>query len=251
MNSSNIVIKKIKNALLVVNMLRTNNQRVLNLEKIESIPYLSSALAHEIRNPMTAVKGFLQLITSGEFNDEKKKEYALIAISEIDRAESILRDFLTWSKQDFKYLKNINLNDEISKVLSILQSLANLNRVQMSFCSKTAQFIQGESSLVQQFLINLCKNAIEAMDQGGILTIRTWDDSEYLYMEVEDTGAGMSEEELFQLGKPFFTTKGEKGTGLGLMLTYNIVKNMKGTIQVMSDVGMGTTFLLTFPIQRQ
>jgi two-component system, sporulation sensor kinase B len=230
--------------------LKTINQRVLNLEKIESMPYISSALAHEIRNPMTAVKGFLQLITSSDFNEEKKKEYALIAISEIDRAESILRDFLTCSKPHFNNLKNIDLCEEITKVLSTLQPLANLNMVQMFFSSYTDQFIQGEGSLVQRFLINLCKNAIEAMEKGGILSIRTWDDNEYLYMEIKDTGAGMSEEELLQLGKPFFTTKGEKGTGLGLMLTFSIVKNMEGVIEVTSELGIGTTFLLTFPVQK-
>jgi two-component system sporulation sensor kinase B len=230
--------------------LKTINQRVLDLEKIEVLPYISSALAHEIRNPMTAVKGFLQLITSGDFNEEKKMEYALIAISEIDRAENILRDFLTCSKPSFKNLKNIDLNEEITKVISTLQPLGNLSMVQILFSSFTDQFIHGESSLVQQFIINLCKNAIEAMGKGGILSICTWDDGEYLYLEIKDTGAGMSEKELEQLGKPFFTTKGEKGTGLGLMLTYNIVKKMEGAINVTSELGVGTSFLLTFPVQK-
>lgn len=219
----------------------------MNFEKIDGFSHLSSVLAHEIRNPMTAIKGFLQLMTSNDFNDEKKKEYALIAISEIDRAENILRDFLTWSKPTIKSLGNIDLNVEIAKVINTLQPLANVNKVQMSFYSKTDQFIRGESSLVQQFLFNLCKNAIEAMDHGGILSIRTWEESEYLYLEIQDTGAGMSEEDLSKLGQPFYTTKGEKGTGLGLMLTYSIVHNMKGAIEVISDLGVGTIFLLKFP----
>jgi two-component system sporulation sensor kinase B len=230
-----------------VNRLKQNNQRVLNFEKIEGFSHLSSALAHEIRNPMTAVKGFLQLITSNDSNDEKKKEYAVIAISEIDRAENILRDFLAWSKPVYKSLESIDLNVEIGKVLSILQPLADINKVQMSFYSKTDQFIRGESSLIQQFLFNLCKNAIEAMVQGGVLSIRTWEESKYLYLEIQDTGTGMSEEDLLKLGQPFYTTKGEKGTGLGLMLTYNIVHNMKGTIEVISDLGIGTVFNLKFP----
>jgi two-component system sporulation sensor kinase B len=230
-----------------VNKVKVNNQGDLNLEKQESIPHLSSALIHEIRNPMTAVKGFLQLITSGDFNEEKKREYALIAISEIDRAENIIRDFLTYFRPNYKSIKKIDVKEELNKVLTILQPLAILNEINMFFCCNTNYFIHGENSLVQQCLINLCKNAIEAMEKGGSLSISTWNDHEQIYIEIKDTGVGMSEEQLSQLGEPFFTTKGEKGTGLGLMLTYRIVKNMNGTIKVKSELGMGTAFILTFP----
>lgn len=241
-------VKYRKNGLLVVTNLRVNEQRILNSEKLENISHLSSALAHEIRNPMTAVKGFLQLIISNNFNDEKRREFALIAISEIDRAENIIRDFLTYSKPNFKSINNICLNEEIQKVLAILQPLANQNTVQMFFDSKTSNLIYGENSLFQQCLINLCKNAIEAMENGGILTISTWDTKANLYVKIKDTGVGMSEGQLLNLGKPFYSTKGEKGTGLGLMLTNNIIKKMNGSLQVTSKLGMGTTFLLKFPM---
>jgi two-component system sporulation sensor kinase B len=230
--------------------LKGNRQRDLNLEKLESISLLSSALAHEIRNPMTSVKGFLQLITSNDLNDEKKREYALIAMSEIDRAENIIRDFLAYSKPKNKCIEYIRLDEVIQKVLTILTPLANLNNVEMFFDGSTDKLIHGDKSLVQQCLINLCKNAIEAMNNGGILSIRTWEDLNHLNVEIKDTGVGMSEEQLLSLGNPFFSTKGEEGTGLGIMLAYSIFKKMNGSIQVTSKLGNGTTFLLEFPLER-
>jgi two-component system sporulation sensor kinase B len=116
------------------------------------------------------------------------------------------------------------------------------------FDCNTYSLIRGDNCLVQQCLLNLCKNAIEAMEIGGTLSIHTSQDLNNLYIDIKDTGEGMSEEQLTQLGKAFFSTKGEKGTGLGLMITYSILKKMNGSIQVTSKLGVGTTFSLSFPL---
>jgi two-component system sporulation sensor kinase B len=118
----------------------------------------------------------------------------------------------------------------------------------MFFYSNSDSLICGEKSFIQQCLINLCKNAIEAMENGGILSIRTWDDHDNLYLEIKDSGVGMSEEQLNKLGQPFFTTKGYKGTGLGILATCRILKKLNSTITVSSKKGEGTMFLLSFPL---
>ena len=133
--------------------LNLNKQKVYNSEKLDSVSHLVLALAHEIRNPLTVIKGFLQLISTNDFNDETKKEFALIAISEIDRAENIIRDFLTYAKPKVEEIENIYLDEEIKKVIKILQPFANLNAVRIFFDYSDFKLIRGKSSLIQQCLV--------------------------------------------------------------------------------------------------
>lgn len=224
------------------------NQGVVNSEKLESISHLSSALAHEIRNPMTAAKGFLQLIMSNDSIDEKIREYLLIAISEIDQAEKIIRNFLTYAKPKLEEVQNLCLAEEVTKVLLILDPLAHLHSVQIFFDCHSYGMIRGESTLLQQCLLNICKNAIEAMPSGGTLSIYISDDANQIFVDIKDTGVGMSEEQLKQLGKPFFSSKGEKGTGLGLLATYSILERFNAGVKVRSKKGVGTIFSLSFPL---
>ncbi|WML50572.1 HAMP domain-containing sensor histidine kinase [Neobacillus sp. PS3-34] len=204
-----------------------------------------------MRNPMTAIKGFLQLIITDGFDEKKKKEYALIAVSEIDRAERIIRDFLTYAKPVSNKKDKINLAEEIYKIVEIIEPLAHLNTVEIYFDSQPSCFMLGEKASIHQCLLNLFKNSIEAMENGGVLSICTYQDDSNLYVDIKDTGIGMSEVQLKRLGKPFFSTKGDKGTGLGMMTTFTLIKSMNGSIDVSSKLGAGTTFTLSFPLFEQ
>jgi two-component system, sporulation sensor kinase B len=228
--------------------MKGNNQGIIDSEKLESISHLCSALAHEVRNPMTVAKGFLQLISTNNFIDEKIKEYVLIAISEIDQAENIIRNFLTYAKPKQEQIQNLCLAEEIKKVLLILEPLANQNSVELRFDCHSFGIIHGESTLIQQCLLNICKNAIEAMEKGGTLAICIREDAHYIYLDIQDTGVGMSEEQLEQLGKPFFSTKGDKGTGLGLLASYGILEKFNAEVKVRSKKNVGTIFSLSFPL---
>jgi two-component system sporulation sensor kinase B len=228
-----------------------SNQGIINSEKLESISHLCSALAHEVRNPMTVAKGFLQLITSIEFEEEKVREYVSIAISEIDQAEKIIRNFLTYARPKTEELQQIRLAEEVKKVILVLEPFANQNSVEISFDCQSYSKICGENTLIQQCLLNICKNAIEAMDSGGTLSITLFEDANNIYVEIQDTGIGMDEEQLKQLGKPFFSTKGDRGTGLGLMASYGILEKFNAGVKVISKKGIGTIFTLSFPLISQ
>lgn len=228
---------------------RDIQKQLLKSEKLESISHLSSALAHEIRNPMTAAKGFMQLIVSDVFDEAKNKEYAQIALSEINHAEKIISDFLTYAKPNATKMDIIYLPDEIKKVIEILEPLAHLNVVEIICEFNSSSFINGDKSLIHQCLLNLLKNSIEAMEKGGTLTIYTSQEDNSIQVDIIDTGVGMSENQIKNLGKPFFSTKGEKGTGLGMMTTLNIIDSMNGSMKVSSKEGVGTTFTLSFPLE--
>lgn len=223
-------------------------QGIIRSEKLESISHLCSALAHEVRNPMTVAKGFLQLVTTRDFNEEKIREYVSIAISEIDQAERIIRNFLTYARPEAEEIQHFDLAEEVKKVLLVLQPLANQNSVEIFFDCQSNSKICGESTLVQQCLLNICKNAIEAMNSGGTLSITMFEDTNNIFVDIQDTGIGMDEDQLQQLGKPFFSTKGDKGTGLGLLATYGILERFNAEVKVSSKKGVGTIFTLSFPL---
>jgi two-component system sporulation sensor kinase B len=145
-------------------------------------------------------------------------------------------------------IKNVCLAKEIEKVLVILQPLANQNAVQILCECHSNGNIFGESTFIQQCFLNLCKNSIEAMENGGTLSIYLCEDLNNIHVDIHDTGVGMNEEQLKQLGKPFYSTKGEKGTGLGLFATYGLMEKLNGTIKVSSKKNHGTLFSLSFPL---
>lgn len=217
-------------------------------EKMEVISHLSASIAHEIRNPLTTVQGFLQLIKLNEFDEEKRIEFAEIALKEIKQTESIISDFLTFAKPSLNQIEELDVCKEILQSLTIIKPLANVNFVRIVTDFHSSGRIQGDKTLFQQCMVNLCQNALEAMEKGGTLTLYTQRKNGSFIIKVMDTGTGMTAEQLQHLGEPYFSLKGKKGTGLGVMVIYSIVQAFKGTIEVKSTVGKGTAFILSFPV---
>lgn len=220
--------------------------RVLQAEKMEIVSQLASSISHEVRNPLTVVRGFLQLMLNIDLEKEKQNEYLQLSISEIDRANRIIGDYLSFAKPNINDHDILNMKNEISRVKEIITPLANMNTVHIQTEIQNG-YIMGTSQLFQQCLLNITKNCIEAMPNGGILTIRAKGQGENIKLEIEDTGAGMTKEQLNKLGEPFFSTKGDKGTGLGMMATKQIIEKMNGKLIVTSELHKGTKFTITFP----
>lgn len=220
--------------------------RVLKAEKMEVVSQLASSISHEVRNPLTVVRGFLQMMLNIELEKEKKQEYLNLAISEIDRANQIIRNYLSFAKPDLENLDIISISEEVERIKEIITPLANMNCVKIHMNIQSG-FVKGISPLFQQCLLNITKNCIEAMPDGGILTIESNTCGHYLYMKITDTGCGMSEEQIARIGEPFFSTKGENGTGLGMMAAVQIIERMNGKLNIKSTVDIGTEFLIVFP----
>ncbi|WP_163102152.1 PAS domain-containing sensor histidine kinase [Peribacillus alkalitolerans] len=207
---------------------------------------LAAGIAHEIRNPMTALKGFIQLL-QGSVKEDFTTYFSVIN-SELNRIESIITEFLILAKpQAIQYLqKDINLI--IQETVELLRAQALLQNVVLKPVIKKPIFLYCEGNQLKQVLINIIKNALEAMPIGGNIAIEStlWKE-EFVKISIQDEGCGISEEKIKKLGEPFYTTK-DRGTGLGLMVSYKIIEEHHGWIEVESEINQGTTFHIHLPL---
>jgi two-component system, sporulation sensor kinase B len=218
-------------------------------EKMNAIGQLAASVAHEIRNPMTVVKGFLQIFLGKQNLSEEEHSYIQLMIDEMNRAELIINDYLSLAKPDIdRETEMVNAGELAIKVMDLMNSYAMLSKnIELETIASKAVFIKGNNSELKQVLINILKNGIESMKDGGKLSIKITESNGFGIFEIRDTGIGMSEEELSRLGTAFYSLK-EKGTGIGLMVCYQIIERMKGKIEVESKRGFGTTFKIYLPL---
>lgn len=221
------------------------HQQMQLKEKQYIVGQLAASVAHEIRNPMTVIRGFLQL--SHESKDSSQRKYTELMISELDRAETIINDYLSLAREEASTKDDIKVSDEVLRVNETLQSFALLKGVNVSVESMNENiYIYGNKQKFTQVLVNIIKNAIEASEGNGIVTIRTTNHHHKVWIEVIDNGIGMTDQQIRNLGIAFYSTK-EKGTGLGLMVCYNIIESMNGKIEVESKRGEGSIFKIILP----
>jgi two-component system, sporulation sensor kinase B len=236
-----------------IEFVRRNNEMKVHLikaEKLQAVEQMGAAISHEIRNPLTAAIGFVQLLQDGYIPRVKQIEYLSIVKDELQAAERVIQDYLTFAKPSLMTFEELNIKKELKQVINMLQPLANQNSVQITTDFAIIGFIQGDRQKFHQCFINVIKNAIESMPAGGYLSIVTEYNKTHITIKVKDTGVGMTKEQLELLGEPYYSTKGAKGTGLGMMVVYSIVRAMDGVVSVDSKVELGTTFQFKFPVYR-
>ncbi|EES73123.1 ATPase/histidine kinase/DNA gyrase B/HSP90 domain protein [Paenibacillus sp. oral taxon 786 str. D14] len=211
------------------------------LSRLASIGQIAAGIAHEVRNPLTAVKGFLQLLQR-----EVSHSYLDFACSELEQAISTLQDLLQVSKPDLEDESciAINLCSELESLLYLFQD--QIYRVQIAKKFRNSdEIIYGKRNQLKKAFFNLLKNAFEAIPNEGTITIEHYRVGDIIYVIISDTGVGVPKEKLQLLGTPFFTTKDE-GTGMGLTQVYSTIYQHGGTIDVKSREGIGTTFTIQF-----
>ncbi|WP_040204337.1 sensor histidine kinase [Neobacillus jeddahensis] len=222
-------------------------QQLIKAEKLKAVEQMGAAISHEIRNPLTAASGFVQLLEDDYLSRHKRREYLSIVKEELFSAERVIQDYLTFAKPSLEQFEELNVKSELRQIINILQPLANQNSVEIITDFSVIGFIKGDGQKFRQCFVNVLKNAIESMPNGGYLSISTEFSQSYVTIKVKDTGVGMSSKQLERLGEPFYSTKGKNGTGLGMMVVYSIVRAMDGSISVESEMEKGTTFLFEFP----
>ncbi|WP_066051847.1 ATP-binding protein [Robertmurraya korlensis] len=220
--------------------------KVQRAEKFDVVGQLAASVAHEVRNPMTAVRGFLQLMKDDEDLKESHRKYLDISLQELDHSQVILTEYLSLAKPATTDLKVINLKSDLEKIIELMRSFTNLQTISIVSSLEERLLIKGDSSEIRQVFVNLLKNSIEAIGDKGEIIVSAYQNGPHVFVEIEDNGEGMSETQLKYLGTPFYSTK-DKGTGVGLSLCYKIVHSMKGTIKVRSQQGKGTRFTIRFP----
>ncbi len=214
-------------------------------DKLSVAGQLAAGLAHEIRNPLTSLRGFLQLL---QHDLRDKKHYFDIMLSELDRINFIVSEFLVIAKPEAITYKKSDLVTILQSVIALLDTQAVLCNVELvlEFQTDIPEITCSEMHLKQLF-INLIKNAMEAIPKDGqIKLIVSLHGDDQIRVRTQDNGCGIPKERLKQLGEPFYTTK-EKGTGLGLMMCFKIVEAHKGTMEIQSQVGYGTTIDVFLP----
>jgi two-component system, sporulation sensor kinase B len=224
--------------------------QLIKAEKLHAVEQMGAAISHEIRNPLTAASGFVQLLLDGYLPKKQQIEYLQIVREELKAAEKVIQDYLTFAKPSIVVQEELNVKKELQQTLKILQPIANQNSVEINTDFSIIGSIQGDRQKFQQAFINVMKNAIESMPNGGLLEIGTMVQENVITIKVKDTGIGMTKEQISRLGEPYYSTKGSSGTGLGMMVVYSIVRAMNGFIKVESKLGGGTTFYFHFPIKK-
>ncbi|HLO11360.1 MAG TPA: ATP-binding protein, partial [Pseudoneobacillus sp.] len=218
-----------------------NDSALRNLDRLSIIGQLAAGVAHEIRNPLTALKGFSKLLQSS-VHKEKKEDYLSIIMNELDRIDMIVNEFMSLAKPQAIQFERWKLNEILESTINILHPQALLHNVQFSinYENEDIELLCSPNQLKQVF-VNFLKNAIESMPNGGnvFINVQKCENTRVLITFI-DEGVGIETGVMQYLGTPFYTTK-DKGIGLGLTVSNKIIQEHNGTMKIESHVGIGTT----------
>lgn len=221
------------------------SETALRLERLASVGQIAAGIAHEVKNPLTAVKGFLQLL-----KQESPHKYLDYAYSELENAIATIQNLLHVSKPDLEDepFDSIQLCSELESLLHLFQERSYKVSIHKQF-SDTGARVYGKRNQLKKAFFNLLKNAFEAISDRGSITVKHYEFNGKLVITVSDTGTGIPEDKLKLLGTPFYTSKAD-GTGMGLTQVFTTVYEHDGIIRVKSEVGAGTEFSIQFPIHK-
>jgi two-component system NtrC family sensor kinase len=224
-------------------------QQVSRAEKLASIGRLAAGVAHEINNPLTGVLTFAHLLRQKPHMNEEDGEDLDLIIHETTRAAEIVRGLLDFARERPTSMEPLDLNDVVRRTVRLIANQKKFEHIAIEeVLQNDLPEVRGDMNPLQQVLLNLALNACAAMPNGGRLTITTRAGDGHVLLDVADTGCGIKEELLEKIFEPFFTTQPVgKGTGLGLSVTFGIVEQHNGTIEVKSTEGQGSTFSISLP----
>jgi signal transduction histidine kinase len=240
--------------------IKANMKMIIQEDRMISLGKLVASCVHEINNPIQGVLTFSHLMQEmvadglkDESDLEKFKKFLSLMSKELERCGEIVSGLLSFSRQSPMEYRDVSLNEVLESVIVLIRHKCELQKIRViTKLSKKPLMVQGDTNQLQQCFLNLIFNAIEAMREGGQLTVilKPVNNNRFAQVEIRDTGDGISEKNLDHIFDPFFTTKNEgEGTGLGLSIVYGVAKNHGGNIKVDSKEKNGTSFILTFPVK--
>lgn len=213
------------------------------LDRLKTVGEMAAGLGHEIRNPMTTVRGFLQMLGDNpEFQDYQ--EVFSLMIEELDDANSIITEFLSLAKDKPLYSEQGNLNDILMAIYPLISADAIKSDKEVKMELKNIPDLMLDSKEIRQLIFNMTRNGLESMQPGQVLTIKTYQKDDMVVLQIQDQGCGIQDEILENLGTPFYTTK-DMGVGLGLPICFNIAARHNARIDVNTS-SQGTTFWINF-----
>ncbi|WP_407271234.1 MASE3 domain-containing protein [Radiobacillus sp. PE A8.2] len=242
-------VVKLVGSVTDVTKIKEMEEVIRDIDRFKLVAELAAGVAHEIRNPLTTVKGFLHLLN--ERNDEKDQTFVKVVLAELDRIESITNEFMDLSRPKSSKFKDEDLVEILKQVILFLEPSATKLSVTIHFnYIKGMKNVHCQKNQMKQVFINFIKNAMEAMPKGGNLYIDADQDLDHTRIRFTDEGVGIPEELIDQVGNAFFTMK-ETGNGLGVMMSKRIIEEHKGFMEISSKEGEGTSIVLTLPTVNQ
>ncbi|WP_235848451.1 ATP-binding protein [Litchfieldia alkalitelluris] len=239
---------------VIERLIKANQQfhETVYTDKLSTVSQMAASIAHEIRNPITTVRGFIQFLEK-DSKDEKLVQFAPLILEELDRTNLIITNYLKISKPSNFKMKRVDLNQILFDSIDLLRPFGTYQNVSLFYNGSGSHFIIGDEDHLKQSIINVIKNGIEAIEDGnGYVKVskRTSVDNRRVLIEIEDNGKGMNQEQLEKIGLPYYTTK-TKGTGLGSMITNRLIREMNGTIEYESKPNKGTIVKITLALSKE
>jgi two-component system NtrC family sensor kinase len=244
------IFKDLRERLGMERELQKMQEALLQSEKLAAMGRLTSQIAHELNNPIYGIMNTLELLKTEIPPESKRRRILELSLSEIQRLSEMLRNMLSFSKPEEEKRRPVKIGELIEGILLVMEKQMKESNIQVeaSFDSDISE-VMASTNQMRQVMLNLLKNAKEAMPKGGTLTVRTARDGNKVLIHIQDTGIGIPEEIRDKIFEAFFTTKQKvKGVGLGLSVCYGIIKDHGGEIKVESEEGKGTTFIISLPI---
>ena len=226
---------------------RKKNEEIMHRQdKLATVGQLAAGVAHEIRNPLTSMRGYTEFLQLDETNKERQ-EFLAIILDEINRVNNIVEDFMMLAKPKSVVLEEKNIIPILKNVLSLFEFEARKKNIHigLEYTSENVM-IECDENRLKQVLINFVKNGIDAMPNGGEIKVKTRVINQVVHISIQDTGVGIPPDMLKRIGEPFYTTK-KKGNGLGLMVSFHIIESHDGKVDVVSEINKGTTFTIQLP----
>jgi two-component system NtrC family sensor kinase len=231
--------------------LKRHEEQLIQSRKMAAVGNLTAGIAHELNNPLNNISLTTEALID-EYDDwdrEEKLKMLNVIFTQVERASTIVANLLDFTRREETSFEELSINEVLNRTLKLVTNEINLNRVLLNLeLGDNLPRVKGNAHNLQQVFLNLFLNAIQAMPDGGKMSIKSYVENRSLKIDVADTGTGIPKENLEKVFDPFFTTKGVgKGTGLGLSVSYGIVRKHHGHITVESEIGKGTTFSITLP----
>ncbi|MBS4189422.1 GHKL domain-containing protein [Bacillus sp. FJAT-49705] len=252
LNPLHFIEQMIDNEKIIDHSKQEIHEASIHSEYITNISKLAAGIAHEIRNPLTTVKGFIQLLKP-YLIEIGKEQYAEIALEEINRANDLIYEFLNSTKPQENKKSEISLNKIVKDIAILYESEGLLKNIQINVqLSDQSPVVMANGKQLKQVLVNIIKNAIEAItikknNEYGLVQLSVEVIEASAYIIIEDNGCGMTEETMRHLFLPFYSTK-ETGTGIGLPICKKIIEDHEGNLYISSTLGKGTIFKLELPL---
>jgi two-component system NtrC family sensor kinase len=245
------IFKDLRERLRIERELQKMQEALLQSEKLAAMGRLTSQIAHELNNPIYGIMNTLELLKTEIPPESKRRRILELSLSEIQRLSEMLRNMLSFSKPEEEKRRPIKIDELIEGILLVMEKQMKESNIQVeTFLAPDIPEIMASTNQMRQVMLNILRNAKEAMPKGGTLVVKTVREGDGVMIHIQDTGIGIPEKVRDKVFEAFFTTKQKvKGVGLGLSVCYGIIKDHHGEIKIESEEGKGTTVIISLPIE--